>query len=67
MMTGPYTEVWDASCAPGGYVCGTPDPTRPDGICGMPVESEPCPDHAPADLLEPGELTAQEQGTEAAR
>jgi len=47
MSTGPYTEVWDASCAPGGYVCGTPDPTRPGGICGMPVESEPCPDHAP--------------------
>lgn len=31
-------QTWDASCAPGGYVCRT---------CGVPVESEPCADHAP--------------------
>jgi hypothetical protein len=29
---------WDDSCTPGGYVCAT---------CGVPVESEPCPDHGP--------------------
>lgn len=34
----PYREVWDASLPPGGRVCS---------ICGQPVESEPCPEHAP--------------------
>lgn len=34
----PYREVWDSSFPPGGRVCN---------ICGQPVESEPCPDHAP--------------------
>jgi hypothetical protein len=34
----PYRPVWDASLPPGGYVCS---------ICGDPVESEPCPEHAP--------------------
>lgn len=38
-------EVWSSACAPGGYVCAVPDPDRPDGICGMPVESEPCAEH----------------------
>ncbi|GLZ15647.1 hypothetical protein Acsp04_58820 [Actinomadura sp. NBRC 104425] len=32
----------------GGYVCGAPD-EGPDGICGMPVESEPCPYHGRPD------------------
>ncbi|WP_068924967.1 hypothetical protein [Planobispora rosea] len=41
-QTRPYTEVWDDSCAPGGYVCDR---------CGMPVESEPCPEHAPAEAV----------------
>jgi hypothetical protein len=36
----PYREVWDSSLPPGGRVCS---------ICGQPVESEPCPDHAPTD------------------
>lgn len=31
--------VWDPSVPPGGYVCAATDG---DGICGMPVESEPC-------------------------
>ncbi len=31
-------EVWDASVAPGGYVCSE---------CGMPTESEPCAEHGP--------------------
>ena len=44
-MSADSAEVWSDACAPGGYVCATPDPDRPDGICGMPVESEPCPDH----------------------
>jgi hypothetical protein len=30
--------VWDDTLPPGGYVCAE---------CGQPVESEPCPDHAP--------------------
>lgn len=34
----PYREVWDSSLPPGGYVCAA---------CGEPVESEPCPEHAP--------------------
>ncbi|WP_280420017.1 hypothetical protein [Nocardia carnea] len=34
----PYREVWSDETPPGGMVCGT---------CGQPVESEPCPDHAP--------------------
>lgn len=34
-----YRPVWDAALPPGGYVCN---------ICGDPVESEPCPQHAPA-------------------
>lgn len=32
--------VWDPSVPPGGVVCAIP--TRRGGICGMPVESEPC-------------------------
>lgn len=36
----PYREVWDPSLPPGGRVCG---------ICGQPVESEPCPEHAPVE------------------
>ncbi|MFI6228577.1 hypothetical protein ACIBCR_14850 [Micromonospora echinospora] len=39
--------TFDASVPPGGFVCAVPVPDRPDGICGMPVESEPCSDHAP--------------------
>lgn len=42
-MTAP--EVWSPACAPGGYVCGHPDPDRPDGICGVPVETVPCEYH----------------------
>lgn len=41
-------EVWSDAVAPGGYVCAAPDPTRPDGICGMPVEDEPCSEHTEA-------------------
>lgn len=40
-------ERWDASVPPGGYVCAEPDPDRPDGICGMPVEDGPCGIHHP--------------------
>jgi hypothetical protein len=29
----------------GGYVCAVPDPLSPDGICGMPTETEPCNRH----------------------
>lgn len=35
-------EVWIDDPLPGGYVCGAPDPAGRDGICGMPVEDEPC-------------------------
>jgi hypothetical protein len=37
---------WSDACAPGGMVCAVPDPSRPDGICGVPMESEPCGEHA---------------------
>lgn len=30
----------------GGYVCAVPTPGGPDGICGMPTETDPCPVHA---------------------
>ncbi len=40
-------EVWDPSVPPGGYVCAVPDERYPGGICGMPVESEPCTEHHP--------------------
>lgn len=33
--------------APGGWVCGEPDPAALDGICGRPIESEPCTTHWP--------------------
>ncbi|NEW27270.1 hypothetical protein [Nocardia cyriacigeorgica] len=35
----PYREVWSDETPPGGLVCS---------VCGQPVESEPCRDHAPA-------------------
>lgn len=38
----PYREVWSDEVPPGGMVCS---------ICGGPVESEPCPQHAPAERL----------------
>lgn len=44
----PYRAVWDASLPPGGAVCS---------ICGQPVESEPCADHAP-DFFQPGRTYA---------
>lgn len=40
-------ELWLPLPLPGGWVCGEPDDTRPDGVCGMPIESEPCTDHHP--------------------
>ncbi len=39
--------TWVVMDEVGGYVCAVPDPSRTGGICGMPVESEPCPTHAP--------------------
>ncbi len=38
----PYREVWSDEVPPGGMVCST---------CGGPVESEPCPEHAPAEPI----------------
>ena len=40
-------EAWIVVDLVGGYVCAEPDPGLPDGICGMPVESEPCDIHHP--------------------
>ncbi|GII63576.1 hypothetical protein Skr01_36610 [Sphaerisporangium krabiense] len=37
-MTALYAPVWDTSVPPGGFVCN---------VCAMPVETEPCDDHAP--------------------
>jgi hypothetical protein len=42
-MTAP--TVWSSAVPPGGYVCAVPDATKPDGVCGEPVESEPCREH----------------------
>ena len=36
-------EIWDPTIPPGGFVCGV---LVGEHICGTPVESEPCPDHA---------------------
>lgn len=35
-MTAPINTIWSDEVPPGGYVCAT---------CGMPAESEPCPEH----------------------
>lgn len=37
-----YRPVWDSGLPPGGLVCN---------LCGQPVESEPCPEHAPAPVV----------------
>jgi hypothetical protein len=37
--------VWSNAVLPGGQVCAVPTHDNPDGICGMPVESEPCREH----------------------
>jgi len=42
--------LWSDACPPGEMVCAVPDPARPDGICGSPVESEPCGNHKEAPL-----------------
>jgi len=38
-------EVWSDAVPPGGMVCAVPDDLTADGICGNPVESEPCNRH----------------------
>lgn len=48
MTTTTYEPIWDSCVPPGGFICN---------LCGTPVESEPCPDHAPEDGDEPEELT----------
>lgn len=40
-------KAWQAINEVGGWVCAEPDQARPDGMCGMPVESEPCNIHHP--------------------
>jgi hypothetical protein len=40
-------EAWVVIDEVGGWVCAVLDPSRTGGMCGMPVESEPCPTHAP--------------------
>lgn len=37
--------MWSGAVAPGGMVCAMPDDLTADGICGNPVESEPCGRH----------------------
>lgn len=48
-MSTDLPEIWSDAVAPGGYVCAVPMPGQPDGICGYPVESEPCPKHGTDD------------------
>lgn len=38
--------VWSEDVPPGGEVCGVLVLGKPDRICGTPVESVPCPEHA---------------------
>lgn len=60
ILADPAPEAWDASVPPGGYVCSA---------CGIPVESEPCPDHdvpAPEAATPPMSLAAELEA-EAAR
>jgi hypothetical protein len=40
-------EAWVIVCGVGGWVCAEPDLTSFDGLCNMPVESEPCGIHHP--------------------
>ena len=42
-------EFWVGLPMPGGWVCGEPDDGKPDGACGYPVESAPCPIHHPGE------------------
>ncbi|MGW3369752.1 hypothetical protein ACWDOR_43270 [Streptosporangium canum] len=42
-------EKWVVYMEVGGYVCAAPMATGPDGICGMPTETEPCPEHGGED------------------
>lgn len=58
--------VWSDACAPGGMVCAVPNPRSLDGICGYPVESEPCPEHpaVPAELLRVGLVEGHNDGRE---
>ncbi|MEU0492599.1 hypothetical protein ABZ249_25510 [Nocardiopsis sp. NPDC006139] len=39
-------QVWSDAAAPGGMVCSAASSTGSGGICGMPVESEPCREHS---------------------
>ena len=47
--------IWSAAVPPGGMVCAAPDRLQPDGICGRPVESEPCDRHEPPATATPGQ------------
>lgn len=42
-------ELWLPLPLPGGWVCGEPDDAQPDGMCGMPIESESCNVHHPVE------------------
>ena len=39
-------QVWSEAAAPGGMVCSAASSTGSGGICGVPVESEPCREHS---------------------
>lgn len=41
--------VWSDAVWPGGEVCAVPVLGGSDGVCGMPVESEPCRKHTRCD------------------
>lgn len=42
MSTTSPPTVWSEDVWPGGMVCAVP---VPGGVCGMPVETEPCREH----------------------
>jgi hypothetical protein len=57
-------EAWVVIDLVGGYVCAEPDPAMPDGICGMPVESEPCTIHHPDDPSDQGVMDSETKAAE---
>jgi len=49
--TDPHNDgrpsLWISDPMPGGWICAEPDGRCADGICGDPIESEPCQRHGP--------------------
>jgi len=46
-MAGQFLPYVPTSKRKVGDLCPQTDPEGPQGVCGHPVESEPCPQHGP--------------------